>query len=100
MERLHYNLLYRWFVGLGIDEPVWEPTVLTKNREQLLEAEVAHKPGRASEPQGGTPAAVGRALLGNAGYGVGIDEELPRQGRFGRAAFGRPQRRTPLHHRG
>jgi transposase len=43
MEQLHYNLLYRWFVGLGIDEPVWVPTVFTKNRERLLKAEVAHK---------------------------------------------------------
>jgi transposase len=43
MEQLHYNLLYRWFVGLGVDEPVWVPTVFTKNRERLLEAGVAHK---------------------------------------------------------
>src|SRR6516225_2606140 len=43
MEQLDYNLLYRWFVGLGVDEPVWVPTVFTKNRERLLEAEVAHK---------------------------------------------------------
>ena len=43
MEQLHYNLLYRWFVGLGVDEPVWVPTVFTKNRERLLQAEVAHK---------------------------------------------------------
>jgi transposase len=43
MEQLDYNLLYRWFVGLGIDEPVWVPTVFAKNRERLLEAEVAHK---------------------------------------------------------
>ena len=43
MEQLHYNLLYRWFVGLGVDDPVWVPTVFTKNRERLLEAEVAHK---------------------------------------------------------
>jgi transposase len=43
MEQLNYNLLYRWFVGLGVDEPVWVPTVFTKNRERLLEAEVAHK---------------------------------------------------------
>jgi transposase len=42
-EQLHYNLLYRWFVGLGADEPVWVPTVFTKNRERLLQAEVAHK---------------------------------------------------------
>jgi hypothetical protein len=43
MEQLHYNLLYRWFVGLGADESVWVPTVFTKNRERLLQAEVAHK---------------------------------------------------------
>jgi transposase len=43
MEQLNYNLLYRWFVGLGVDEPVWMPTAFTKNRERLLEAEVAHK---------------------------------------------------------
>src|SRR5579871_6249375 len=43
MEQLDYNLLYPWFVGLGIDEPVWVQTVFTKNRDRLLEAEVAHK---------------------------------------------------------
>jgi transposase len=43
MEQLHYNLLYRWFVGLGVDEMVWVPTVFTKNRDRLLEAEVARK---------------------------------------------------------
>ena len=43
MEQLDYNLLYRWFVGLSVDEPVWVPTVFTKNRERVLEAEVAHK---------------------------------------------------------
>jgi transposase len=43
MEQLHYNLLYRWFVGLGVDDQVWVPTVFTKNRDRLLEAEVARK---------------------------------------------------------
>jgi transposase len=43
MEQLDYNLLYRWFVGLGVDDPVWVPTVFTKNRDRLLEAEVARK---------------------------------------------------------
>src|SRR3954452_7739742 len=43
IEQLDYNLLYRWFVGLGVDEPVWVPTVFTKNRDRLLEAEVARK---------------------------------------------------------
>jgi transposase len=43
MEQLDYNLLYRWFVGLGVDEPVWVATVFTKNRDRLLAAEVARK---------------------------------------------------------
>jgi len=43
MEQLHYNLLYRWFVGLGVDDPVWVPTVFSKNRDRLLRAEVARK---------------------------------------------------------
>jgi transposase len=41
MEQLDYNLLYRWFVGLGVDDPVWVPTVFTKNRDRLLDADVA-----------------------------------------------------------
>ena len=43
MEQLHYNLLYRWFVGLGVDDPVWVPTVFSKNRDRLLGAEVARQ---------------------------------------------------------
>ena len=41
MEQLEYNLLFRWFVGLNMDEPVWDVTVFTKNRERLLKADVA-----------------------------------------------------------
>ena len=41
MEQLEYNMLFRWFVGLNLDEPVWDVTVFTKNRQRLLEAEVA-----------------------------------------------------------
>lgn len=41
MEQLDYNLLFRWFVGLGMDDPVWVPTVFTKNRDRLLEGKVA-----------------------------------------------------------
>ena len=37
MERLDYNLLFRWFVGLGDGRPVWDATVFTKNRDRLLE---------------------------------------------------------------
>ena len=41
MEQLEYNLLFRWFVGLGIDDPVWVATTFTKNRDRLLEGDVA-----------------------------------------------------------
>jgi transposase len=41
MEQLAYNLLFRWFVGLNLDEEVWDVTVFTKNRERLVEADVA-----------------------------------------------------------
>jgi transposase len=43
MEQLNYNLLFRWFVGLNMDEPVWDVTVFTKNRERLVKAEVARQ---------------------------------------------------------
>jgi len=41
MEQLDYNLLFRWFVGLEMDDPVWNATVFTKNRERLLRGEIA-----------------------------------------------------------
>lgn len=43
MEQLDYNLLFRWFVGLAMDAPVWDVTVFTKNRERLLAGEIAAK---------------------------------------------------------
>jgi transposase len=43
MEQLDYNLLFRWFVGLGVDDPVWDVTVFTKNRDRLLEGALATK---------------------------------------------------------
>jgi transposase len=43
MEQLEYNLLFRWFVGLSMDEEVWDPTVFTKNRERLLEGDIAEE---------------------------------------------------------
>jgi transposase len=41
MEQLDYNLLFRWFVGLGIEDAVWSPTTFTKNRDRLLAGNVA-----------------------------------------------------------
>ena len=43
IEQLEYNLLFRWFVGLSADDPVWHPTVFTKNRDRLLEGAVAEE---------------------------------------------------------
>ena len=43
MEQLQYNLLFRWFVGLGIDEAVWVPTVFSKNRDRLMTTDIARK---------------------------------------------------------
>jgi transposase len=43
MEQLDYNLLFRWFVGLNMDDPIWDVTVFTKNRERLMKGEVAER---------------------------------------------------------
>ena len=43
MDQMQYNLLFRWFVGLGIDDPVWVPTVFTKNRDRLLTTDMSRK---------------------------------------------------------
>ena len=40
MEQMRYNLLFRWFVGLAIDDAVWDHSVFSKNRDRLLEHEV------------------------------------------------------------
>ena len=41
LEELHYNLLFRWFVGVNMDDPVWHPTTFTKNRDRLLAGDIA-----------------------------------------------------------
>jgi transposase len=43
VERVEFDLLFHWFVGLGVDDPVWDATTFTKNRDRLLEGEVALK---------------------------------------------------------
>ena len=43
MERIEFDLLFRWFVGLGIDDPAWDHSSFTKNRDRLLEGEIAAK---------------------------------------------------------
>jgi transposase len=41
MEEIDYSVLFRWFIGLSMDEPIWSPTVFSKNRDRLLKADVA-----------------------------------------------------------
>ena len=41
VERIEFDLLFRWFVGLGVDDPVWDATTFTKNRDRLLQGDVA-----------------------------------------------------------
>src|SRR5471030_2351040 len=43
MEQLQYNLLFRWFVGLNMDDQIWDVTVFTKNRERFLDGDIAQK---------------------------------------------------------
>ena len=90
MERLEFDLLFRWFVGLGVDDPVWDHSVFSKNRDRLLEGR-----HRREVPDCGPGAAAGEAafehgsLLGrrHADRSLGVDEELQAQGRGRRAAL-------------
>src|SRR5579859_8129502 len=43
MEQMNYNLLFRWFVGLNIDDPVWDHSTFSFNRERLFDAEIAQR---------------------------------------------------------
>ena len=64
MEQLDYNLLYRWFVGLSPDDPVWDPTASHQEPGAAAERRCVHEVhDQASEPSAGQTA-VGRALLG------------------------------------
>ncbi len=92
MEQLNYNLLYRWFVGLNMDDPMWDVTVFTKNRERLLKGHIAQaffqkvlEQARAAKP------AVGGALHG----GRNLDRSLGRAEGFstqGQAVTASPRR--------
>ncbi len=53
MEQLDYNILFRWFVGLNLDDPIWDPTVFAKNRDRLLAGEIAQAFLTRSSPRPG-----------------------------------------------
>ena len=84
MEQLNFNMLFRWFVGLGLDDGVWDASTFCHNRDRLLDAEVSaklltgvveHRKVRASFEPG--PFLSGRHI----DRSLGIDEELSPQGR-------------------
>jgi transposase len=84
MEELQYNLLFRWFVGLDLDAPVWDVTVFTKNRDRLLEGEVAMAFCEQVLAQAKAPSAlVRRAFHGrwHVDRGLGGPEEFQEEGR-------------------
>lgn len=59
MEQLDYNLLFRWFVGLSTDDPVWDATVFCKNRDRLLDGDIAGQVlCERSEPASGPQSAL------------------------------------------
>ena len=64
IEEIDYNILFRWFVGLNLDDAVWDATVFTKNRDRLLEAEVAIR-CLVSRHGGFVPAVRRRSLPGD-----------------------------------
>src|SRR3954468_3494047 len=65
MERLDHDLLFRWFVGLGIDDPVWDASTFSKNRDRLLEGDIAAPvSNRRSGASPRAPVALARTLLG------------------------------------
>ena len=86
MEQLNYNLLFRWFVGLDMDDPVWDATVFTKNRDRLLEADIAGAFFTRSWNRPRRGAALQRALHGrrDADRGMGFAQELQEEGRSAR----------------
>ena len=81
MEQLNFNMLFRWFVGLGLDDGVWDASAFCHNRDRLLEAEVS------AAACGGYPAPQGTGTIEpgsffgrrNIDRGLGVDEELSSQ---------------------
>jgi transposase len=83
MGRLEYDLLFRWFVGLGVDDLVWDHSTFSKNRDRLLDGDIAAKFLTAVLAQPRVKRLfVGRALFRrrHADRGVGFDEEFQAEG--------------------
>ncbi len=78
VEQLQYNLLFQWFVGLSLDDAVWDATTFTKNRDRLLTGDIATAFCGKCWPTAGVRSVVGRALHGrwDAAGGGGQPEKL------------------------
>ena len=103
VERIAFDLVLRGFVGLGVDDPVWDATPLhPQPRPSAGVRDRGQGPGGADGPSAGQTAVADRALRGrrHADRGLGEHEERPAQGRLGRAAAARAQRRERLPWRG
>ena len=95
VERLEFDMLFRWFVGLSIDEKVFDASTFFKNRDRLLTHEIAQGfLSSLSRPAGSEGAYERRAFFRRRDFaeGLGVDEELSAQGRLWRAAVARAQR--------
>jgi transposase len=114
MERLDFDLLFRWFVGLGIDDQVWNHSTFSKNRDRLLAGDVAAEflvqvldQPRVRRLLPSEHFSVDGSLVGRrsgattevapGSQPTGVDEELPAQGRSGPPAEQRPQPRGGEH---
>ena len=94
VERLEFDMLFRWFVGLTIDERVFDASSFSKNRDRLLTHEIAQEFLSSLRGCRGEGASERRAFFGrwNAVESLGVDEELPSQERLGRRPGERPGR--------
>ena len=90
MEQLDYNLLFRWFVGLGMDEAVWVPTTFTKNRDRLLDGDIAQAFFEAILTHADTERVATKTSLGLDAPPVRYVPVQPRRS----AGAGGPRRRT------
>ena len=89
MERLEFDLLFRWFVGIGVDDAAWDHSTFSKNRDRLLEGDIAAKFMQAVLDQPRVKRLLTHgSFLGrrHADRSLGFDEELQAEGRIGRTA--------------
>src|SRR6476469_2032824 len=105
MEQLTYNMLFRWFVGLSMDAPVWDVTVFAKNRERLLEGDIARAFLRECPEIGGVRRGdmTGRAVFGwgivdGLGGAAGRNVRGRREAQY-RSDGARPARQPPRYRR-